>query len=73
MMLLMFAVGAMNVVWMAALGVLMTIEKIVTTPRFSEALGFVFVAIGLFVMVVASVGVSDGFERRAARSRIPGS
>ena len=35
MMLVMFAVGAMNVVWMAALGVLMTIEKLTTTPRFS--------------------------------------
>ena len=31
MMLLMFALGAMNVVWMAALGVLMTIEKLATT------------------------------------------
>ena len=40
MMLLMFAVGAMNVVWMAALGVLMTIEKLTTTARFSEAVGF---------------------------------
>ena len=37
MMLVMFAVGAMNVVWMAALGVLMTIEKLSTTARFSEA------------------------------------
>ncbi len=27
MMLLMFAVGAMNVLWMAALGMVMTIEK----------------------------------------------
>ena len=32
-MLLMFAVGAMNVVWMAALGVLMTIEKMTTTAN----------------------------------------
>ena len=35
MMLLMFAVGVMNVVWMAALGVVMTIEKLGATPRFS--------------------------------------
>jgi predicted metal-binding membrane protein len=54
MMLLMFAVGAMNVVWMASLGVLMTIEKLTTTVRFSEALGLVFVAVG-FCMVVSSV------------------
>jgi predicted metal-binding membrane protein len=54
MMLVMFAVGAMNVVWMAGLGVLMTIEKLSTTPRFSEIVGFAFVAIG-FGMVVSSV------------------
>jgi predicted metal-binding membrane protein len=54
MMALMFALGAMNVVWMAALGVLMTIEKLSTTARFSEAVGFVFVAVG-FGMIVWSV------------------
>jgi predicted metal-binding membrane protein len=54
MMLVMFAVGAMNVVWMAGLGVLMTIEKLTTTPRFSEAVGFAFVAIG-FGVIVSSV------------------
>ncbi len=54
MMLVMFAVGAMNVVWMAGLGVLMTIEKLTSTPRFSEAVGLVFVAAG-FGMVVSSV------------------
>jgi predicted metal-binding membrane protein len=53
MMLLMFAVGAMNVVWMAALGVLMTIEKLSTTARFSETLGLVFAAVG-FAMIVSS-------------------
>lgn len=54
MMLLMFAIGAMNVVWMAVLGVLMTIEKLSTTARFSEAVGFVFVA-ARFGMIVVSV------------------
>ncbi len=54
MMLLMFAIGAMNVIWMAVLGVLMTIEKLSTTARFSEAVGFVFVAVG-FGMIVVSV------------------
>jgi predicted metal-binding membrane protein len=53
MMLLMLAVGAMNVVWMAAFGVLMTVEKLSTTPRFSEALGFVLAASG-FGMVAWS-------------------
>jgi predicted metal-binding membrane protein len=46
-MLVMFAVGTMNVVWMAALGVLMTIEKLSTTPHFSRVVGAAFVAIGL--------------------------
>jgi predicted metal-binding membrane protein len=54
MMLVMFAVGAMNVVWMAVLGMLMTVEKLTTTPRFSEAVGLAFIAIG-FGMVVSSV------------------
>jgi predicted metal-binding membrane protein len=54
MMLLMFALGTMNVVWMAALGVLMTIEKLSTTARFSEAIGLAFVAVG-FGMIVWSV------------------
>ena len=53
-MLVMFAVGTMNVVWMAALGVLMTIEKMTTTPRFSQAVGAAFVVAGL-VMVGLSV------------------
>ena len=54
MMLLMFAVGTMNVVWMAALGVVMTIEKMTTTMRFSQAVGIALGAIG-FGMVVMSV------------------
>ena len=53
-MLLMFALGAMNVVWMAAFGVLMTIEKLTTSARFSEAVGLDFVAVG-FGMIVWSV------------------
>ena len=37
MMLVMFAVGVMNVVWMAALGIIMGLEKIMATTRFSRA------------------------------------
>lgn len=48
-MLVMFAVGTMNVVWMAALGVLMTIEKLSTTPHFSRAVGAAFIAIGAVI------------------------
>jgi predicted metal-binding membrane protein len=47
MMLVMLATGAMNVVWMAALGVLMTIEKMTATARFSRALGVAFIVMGL--------------------------
>ena len=54
MMLLMFAVGVMNVIWMAALGAVMTIEKIGTTTRFSRALGVVLILAGA-VFIVAGV------------------
>jgi predicted metal-binding membrane protein len=54
MMLVMFAVGTMNVVWMAALGIAMTIEKIGTGRAFSHAIGS--------VLMVAGVGfVAAGF------------
>lgn len=46
MMLLMLAGGAMNALWMAALGAVMTIEKLTTTQRFSRAVGVVFIAAG---------------------------
>jgi predicted metal-binding membrane protein len=55
MMLVMFAAGAMNVIWMAALGVLMTVEKMTTTARFSHAVGIAFVAIGLGIAVTGLV------------------
>ena len=54
MMLVLFAVGAMNVIWMAALGVVMTIEKLSTTARWSHVVGAGFVAIGA-VMVAWSL------------------
>jgi predicted metal-binding membrane protein len=55
MMLLMFAVGVMNVVWMAALGTVMAIEKVSTTTRFSRALGVVFILAGAGLIVHAVV------------------
>ncbi|TMJ02562.1 MAG: DUF2182 domain-containing protein [Alphaproteobacteria bacterium] len=54
MMLLMFAVGIMNVIWMAALGAVMAIEKLGTTTRFSRAIGAVFLLIGA-AFIVSSV------------------
>ena len=53
MMLLMFAVGVMNVIWMAALGIVMTIEKIGTGRRFTYAVGVVLIAAGLGFVVTA--------------------
>lgn len=50
MMLLMFAVGVMNVVWMAILGIVMAIEKLGSSGRFSRVVGVVFVALGAFII-----------------------
>jgi predicted metal-binding membrane protein len=55
MMLLMFAVGVMNVVWMAALGAIMAVEKINSTTRFSRALGAVFVLVGIAFIVTSVI------------------
>jgi predicted metal-binding membrane protein len=50
--LAMFAVGVMNVVWMAALGLVMTAEKLSLTTRFSRVIGVVFIAIGIAFIVL---------------------
>jgi predicted metal-binding membrane protein len=50
LMLVMFAVGVMNVVWMAILGVVMMAEKIATTTRFSRGVGVVLLVIGAGVI-----------------------
>jgi predicted metal-binding membrane protein len=50
-MLLMFALGVMNVVWMAVLAVAMTVEKLVNVRRLSHADGVVLIAAGLFLIV----------------------
>ena len=64
MMLVMFAVGVMNVVWMAALGIVMTIEKIGSGRRFSHAVGV--------VLTIAGAGFSSG-RRRAHPVNLAGS
>jgi predicted metal-binding membrane protein len=53
-MLAMFAVGVMNVVWMAALGLIMTAEKLTTTTRFSRVIGVVFIAIGVAFIALST-------------------
>ncbi len=53
MMLVMFAAGVMNLVWMAALGMVMTIEKFGTDKRFTQAVGTVLMVIGIAFVVAA--------------------
>jgi predicted metal-binding membrane protein len=56
MMLLMFAVGVMNAVWMAALGAIMAAEKLAQTTRFSHVLGAIFCTIGAVIIAAAVAG-----------------
>ncbi len=49
MMLLMFAVGVMNIIWMAALGIVMTAEKVGAGKRFTHAIGAALIALGVVV------------------------
>jgi predicted metal-binding membrane protein len=53
MMLVMFAVGVMNIVWMAGLAAVMTIEKLQTGRRFAHAVGVALIAVGTGVAVSA--------------------
>jgi len=46
MMLVMFAVGVMNVAWMAGLAVVMTIEKLQTGRRFAHGVGVALIVVG---------------------------
>jgi len=55
MMLLMFAAGTMNVVWMAILGIVMATEKLGTSMRFSRAVGLAFIAIGLIIIIETAI------------------
>jgi predicted metal-binding membrane protein len=55
MMLVMFAVGVMNVIWMAALGFIMAAEKIAATTRFSKAIGIVSTVLGIGFIAAAVV------------------
>jgi len=66
MMLLMLAAGVMNAVWMAALGLVMTLEKMTSTPRFSRMLGVIFVLIGIAMMAANAAGI--GWLRFVAAS-----
>jgi predicted metal-binding membrane protein len=53
MMAVMFAVGVMNVIWMAALGVMMTAEKIGAGKRFTYFIGVALIVGGIAFIVSA--------------------
>ncbi len=53
MMLVMFAVGVMNVLWMAGIGIVMAIEKMLTGRRFTYAVGIVLIVAGAAIIVTA--------------------
>ena len=55
MMVVMFAVGIMNVIWMAALGIVMTVEKMLTGTRFSHVMGVLMIAAGVAFVGAAFV------------------
>ena len=57
MMLLMLAAGVMNAVWMAGLGLVMTLEKMTATPRFSRILGVIFIVVGVAMLVAGAAGL----------------
>lgn len=56
MMLVMFAVGTMNIVWMAALGAVMALEKITTGHRLSTAVGIGLLAAGCGFVIASIAG-----------------
>lgn len=53
MMLVMFAVGVMNVVWMAALAILMTVEKLGSGKRLTQVIGVGLIAVGIAFVATA--------------------
>ena len=53
MMLVMLAVGIMNVAWMAGLAAVMTIEKLQTGRRFAHGVGVVLIVVGVGFAVTA--------------------
>jgi predicted metal-binding membrane protein len=52
-MAVMFAVGIMNIIWMAALGIVMALEKIGTGKRFTYGVGAVLIVFGATFVVTA--------------------
>jgi predicted metal-binding membrane protein len=63
MMLVMFAVGTMNVVWMAGLGIVMTVEKTGSGRTFSHAVGAGLILAGLAFLAGAFAAHWPGLGR----------
>lgn len=55
MMMVMFAVGVMNVIWMVVLGVVMTIEKMLIGRRFTYMVGVLLIVTGFGIVFSAFV------------------
>jgi predicted metal-binding membrane protein len=53
MMLVMFAIGVMNIVWMAALGIVMTVEKVIVGIWFTRVVGVALLAGGVALVAVS--------------------
>jgi predicted metal-binding membrane protein len=58
MMLLMFAAGVMNVLWMAMLGIVMTIEKGGSSRKFPFAVGLFFLIAGFCLIATGVLGAA---------------
>jgi predicted metal-binding membrane protein len=57
LMLLMLGAGAMNLIWAAVLGVVMTVEKLTTSTRFTRVVGLILVSFGFgFLLSAGSLG-----------------
>ncbi|HEY6382549.1 MAG TPA: DUF2182 domain-containing protein, partial [Pseudolabrys sp.] len=55
MMLVMFAVGLMNVIWMAVLGIVMATEKMLSGRSFTYAVGAALIILGAGIVLMAVV------------------
>jgi predicted metal-binding membrane protein len=58
LMVVMFAVGVMNVVWIAVIGAVMVIEKVTVSAMVPRIVGLVFVLWGLATLAASPVGAA---------------
>jgi predicted metal-binding membrane protein len=58
LMVVMFAVGVMNVVWIAVIGAVMTVEKVTTSLSVPRIVGLVLLSWGAALVLVSPVGTA---------------